>query len=631
MRQALLVSLGSLILSNASGPANPGGAALTPMLTTETKITASDAAAGDRFGGGSVAVNGDTAIVTATNWDCDVSSLNCGAAYVFVRTGSQWTEQQKLTASDAAAGDAFGAAAVSGDTAVVGANGDDCPASGDFCGAAYVFVRTGSVWTEQQKLTASDAAADKVFGVSVAVDGDTAVVGAWGAACAMAGANCGAAYVFVRTGSVWTEQQKLTASDAAAEDNLGISVALSGDTALVGAAGDNCPVSGDFCGAVYVFVRSGSVWTEQQKITASDAVMDARFGLRVALSGDTALVAAGGDQAAYAFVRSGSAWTEQQKLEASDAGAGFGRSIAVSGDTAVVGSDSHDCPAGQSCGAVYVFVRASTVWTEQQILTADDATSGDEFGEEVAVSGRTAVAGAGGDDCPVSGNNCGAAYVYEPPDPLFADNFDSGTLAAWSGAATDGGDLSVTTDAALSPGAAALNYGLQATVNDRNPLYVEDQTPAGELRYRVKFFFNPLTFDPGQAESHFRARILLGFETDPALRRQFAVVLRRQGGSFSLMVRTTRANGTRANTSFVALAPGPHSIQLDWQRSSAAGLADGSMTLWVDEVLQQTLTGIDTGLHGIDMVRLGPTSIKAGASGSLYFDRFESRRLAFIP
>jgi hypothetical protein len=271
------------------------------------------------------------------------------------------------------------------------------------------------------------------------------------------------------------------------------------------------------------------------------------------------------------------------------------------------------------------------VWTEEQILTAADASSSDEFGEEVALSGRTAVVGAGGDDCPVSGNNCGAAYVYDPPDPLFADNFDSGTLTAWSGAATDGGDLRVTTDAGLSPAVAAPNYGLQATVNDRNPLYVEDQTPAGELRYRVKFFFNPLTFDPGQAESHFRARMLLGFETDPSLRRQFAVVLRRQGANFSLLVRTTRADGTRANTSFVPLAPGTHSIQLDWQRSSAAGLADGSLTLWVDDVIQQTVKGIDTGLHGIDMVRLGPTSIKAGASGSLYFDRFESRRLAFIP
>jgi hypothetical protein len=220
--------------------------------------------------------------------------------------------------------------------------------------------------------------------------------------------------------------------------------------------------------------------------------------------------------------------------------------------------------------------------------------------------------------------------VYDATDSLFADDFDSGTLEAWTVTATDGGDLSVTSDAGLIRAVAAVNYGLQAFVNDTNPLYVEDHTPDRELRYRVRFWFNPHTFDPGEANGRFRARVLLGIETQPVLRRQFAVVLRRRDGQHSLMVRTTRADGTRANTSFMALPPGAHSVQLDWRRSSGAGLADGSLTVWIDDVLQEAVTGIETGMHGIDLVRLGPTSLKAGAGGILFFDRFESRRLSLI-
>jgi hypothetical protein len=201
------------------------------------KLLASDAAAVDRFGS-SVSVSGDTAVVGAAE-DDHAGGTNAGSTYVFLRSGGPgapgWTQQAKLTASDAAESDRFGySVSISGDTAVIGAVADDHP-GGVNAGSAYVFVRSGGVWTQQAKLTASDAAASDRFGHSVSVSGDTAVIGAvWDRD---AGEMSGSAYVFVRSGGVWTQQAKLVTSDAAGGDSFGNSVSVSGDTALVGARG----------------------------------------------------------------------------------------------------------------------------------------------------------------------------------------------------------------------------------------------------------------------------------------------------------------------------------------------------------------------------------------------------------
>src|SRR5439155_580953 len=149
-----------------------------------------------------------------------------------------WTQEAKLTASDGAAGDNFGySVAMDGDTAVVGSRSDDTP-GGQNAGSAYVFVRTGTIWTQQAKLTASDGAAFDLFGQSVAVSGNTDVVGA-SADDTPAGDDAGSAYVFVRTGTTWTQRVHLLATDGAATDEFGVSVAVSGDTALVGAYRDD--------------------------------------------------------------------------------------------------------------------------------------------------------------------------------------------------------------------------------------------------------------------------------------------------------------------------------------------------------------------------------------------------------
>ena len=233
-------------------------------------------------------MSGDTAVVGA--YLDHHNGIESGSAYVFVRTGSTWTEQAKLTASDGAGGDDFGlSVSVDGDTAVVGAFLDDD--SGNWSGSAYVFTRTGSTWTEQAKLTASDGASDDWFGYSVSVDGDTAVVGA--VYDDHNGIDSGSACVFTRTGSTWTEQAKLTASDGAAGDVFGVSVSVSGDTAVVAAHNDDD--SGSNSGSAYVFVRTGSTWTEQAKLTASDAAGQDQFGVSVSVDGDTAVVGAYSD------------------------------------------------------------------------------------------------------------------------------------------------------------------------------------------------------------------------------------------------------------------------------------------------------------------------------------------------
>jgi len=412
-----------------------------PLLTSETQLTASDAAANDQFGW-SVSVSGDTVVIGALGEDSAGDAS--GSAYVYVRTAGGWIQQQKLTASDAAANDRFGrSVAIDGNTIVIGASG-----AGGGSGAAYVFVRSGAVWAQQQKLTASDAASSGEFGWSVAISDDTAVVGN--------AASEGAAYVFVRSGGVWSQQQKLVGSDTASGDEFGTSVAVSGDTALVGAGFDDD--AGNASGSAYVFVRVGGVWSQQQKLTASDAATLGLFGVSVALSSDTAVIGAVGDDtggsvsgAAYIFTRSGSVWSQQQKVTASDAAANqsFGAAVAISGDTAMIGATG-DTGAGTGSGAAYVFARSAGIWTEQQKLTASDAGSFDVFGWSVAISGDTAVAGAPFHS--VGGGISGAAYVFEPdttpptitsvtasPNILWPPNHKMATITVTVAATDDSG------------------------------------------------------------------------------------------------------------------------------------------------------------------------------------------------
>jgi hypothetical protein len=385
--------------------------------TQKQKLLASDGAANDNFGLW-VDYDGDTALIGA--WNDDDNGVDSGSAYVFIWTGTTWTQQAKLLASDGQAGDSFGSSvSISGDTALIGARWDDD--NGNKAGSAYVFIRTGTTWTQQAKILPADAEAEDRFGGSVSLDGDTAVISAWFDN--DNGNGSGSAYVFIRTGTTWTQQAKLLASDGQEGDDFG-DASVCGDTALIGAALDDD--NGVDSGSAYIFVRTGTTWTQQAKLLASDGQAGDQFSRwAVSLDGDTALIGSEADDdngidsgSAYVFTRTGTTWIQQAKLLASDGAANdyFGNSISISGDTALIGAEGDD-DKGTNAGSAYVFTRTGTTWIQQAKLFASDGTAGDQFGYPVILSGDTAFITATYDDD--NGANSGSVYVFvnqnEPP------------------------------------------------------------------------------------------------------------------------------------------------------------------------------------------------------------------------
>jgi hypothetical protein len=210
-------------------------------------------------------------------------------------------------------------------------------------------------------------------------------------------------------------------------------------------------------------------------------------------------------------------------------------------------------------------------------------------------------------------------------DRIFADGFESGTLAAWSTAAVDGGDLRVSAAAAL----ATTSLGAEGQIDDNKSLYVQDNRPADESRYRARFYFDPSRFDPGEASRSFRTRIFLAFDESPQ-RRLVAIVLRRMSGQYALMGITRRDDNTEVNTPFFPITAGPHAVEFDWRRATAPGANNGSFQLWVDGALVGNVANLDNDSSGVDFVRLGALTLKGGASGTIYWDEFESRRKTYI-
>jgi hypothetical protein len=260
--------------------------------------------------------------------------------------------------------------AIDGDTIVVGAWAD-YTAAGPYAGSAYVFTRTGSTWSQQDHLFVDDAVAYGYwFGYSVAIDGDTIVVGAIWADSASGSPVTGSAYVYTRIGGTWSLQKQLSADDAATDDLFGSSVAIDGDTIVMGAMGDET-AAGDFAGSAYVFTRSESIWVpwvQQAHLFADDATAGDFFGESVAIDGNTLVVGSpqintAGDNtgSAYVFTRRGGTWSQYAQQFADDAAAGdrFGESVALDGDTLIVGAFNDDTAAGDNAGSAYVFGPAS--------------------------------------------------------------------------------------------------------------------------------------------------------------------------------------------------------------------------------------------------------------------------------
>ncbi|MHC4414135.1 MAG: M12 family metallo-peptidase [Planctomycetota bacterium] len=381
----------------------------------EGKLAASDSGEGDRFGY-SVGISGDLAVAGADSDDDNGSGA--GAAYAYRFDGSAWGGEVKLMASDGAADDRFGRAlAISGNAVVVGAFHDDD--NGSDSGSAYVFRFEDPSWSEEAKLVASDGAPDDLFGKAVAISGQVAIVGAEGRADNGTGSGAAYLYRFDPDLSQWGDEVKLVASDGEPDDAFGVSVGITGEVAVVGAPGDDDNGSGS--GAVYVFRFDGSIWNEEAKLAAFDGEGDDRFGTAVAISGDVIIVGAHHDDdngenagAAYAYRFNGSTWEEQGKLVASDGVAGdfFGRSVAVSGNVALLGAYGVD-DNGIEAGAMYVYRRGGSTWNEEAKLGASDDGAGDRFGFAVALSGDAAIVGAFADDD--AGSSSGSAEIFAGP------------------------------------------------------------------------------------------------------------------------------------------------------------------------------------------------------------------------
>ncbi|MES2466888.1 MAG: FG-GAP repeat protein [Verrucomicrobiota bacterium] len=321
-----------------------------PLITSTAEKVVSPRAPGpggySNFFGHAVALSGDTALIGAY-LDSSPGMIYDGAVYVFVREAGEWIFQQRLAAPDGTDKDHFGiTVALSGNTALVGMQPDGGGES-----SARVFVRDGTTWTLQAKLQTPGSTYFEYFGFAVALDGDTAAVTAI-AENTPAGDGSGAAYVFVRTGTSWAEQARLVPDSPAARQNFGNSVSLSGDTVLIGHKNDETG-AGQGAGSAYVFVRTGAAWTQQAKLQAPDGYIGDNFGEGVALSGHTALVGAPGADVlpstngagkAYVFIRTGATWSLQAELTAATRGELdiFGYAVALDGDTAAVGAPLKD-------------------------------------------------------------------------------------------------------------------------------------------------------------------------------------------------------------------------------------------------------------------------------------------------
>ncbi len=390
----------------------------------QAELKASNADVGDFFGT-SVSISDDTVVIgargeksNATGVDGDQtnnSSFSAGAAYVFVRTGTTWSQQAYLKGSNTEVSDSFGSSvSVSGDTVLVGATREDSNATGIDgdqadnsllgSGAVYVFVRSGTAWSQQAYLKASNAGAADSFGDSLMISGDTVVVGATMEASNALGvdgdetddsaAQAGASYVFVRSGTTWSQQAYLKASNTAFDQRFGASVSVSGETLVVGAPFESTPIT--WVGAAYVFVRSGTTWSQQAYLKASNIGGFDAFGTSVSLSGETLLIGALG--------------------EGSDA-------------TGVNGNQNNSNAVAS--GAAYVFTRSGTTWNQQTYLKASNTGKSDQFGCEVALSAGMVVIGAPHEDSNGSGVNgdqfdnsfasAGAAYLFDLASPPFTD------------------------------------------------------------------------------------------------------------------------------------------------------------------------------------------------------------------
>jgi hypothetical protein len=384
------------------------------------KLLAAEGVAGDGFAGVvAISANGTTAALGQFGG-------TMGAVWVFTLAGTSWVQQAKLTPAGAVANDGFGewvSISADGNTIVTGANRQSVGGRTQQ-GAGYVFTRIGTTWTQEPVVTATDGQAGDYFGWwgGISPDGQTVVFGApQSRGDVDLTARPGAAYVFARSGGSWSQQARLAGSGVSNGEQFGSAVVVGTDLAVITANFDD-GVQPD-SGAAYVFTRDGSLWTEQTRLAANDGATGDKFGWRLRLSEDqqTLLATAVGTVdaqlvprgAGYVFTRSGTTWSQQAKLMTAHGGSFFaGWEAALSHDTVLLGSP-FTFVGDYEVGAAFAFVRTGTAWTERSMLVAPDAEHESGFGYGAALSGDTAIVGAPGATIGATGFWQGAAYAFQ--------------------------------------------------------------------------------------------------------------------------------------------------------------------------------------------------------------------------
>ena len=358
-----------------------------------TKLTASDGKLNASFGF-RVSINGDYCIIGAEG-DDENGKLS-GAAYIFKRVGTNWIEQAKLTPSDGEANDQFGnSVSIEGDYAVVGAFGDE------YTGSVYIFKHEGDVWIETTKIKPLTG---KYFGRCVDIEGDYLVISDDGDE--ENGLNAGAVFIYERSGSDWIQTNKILPLDGKARDEFGKYLSKSGDYIIVSG-----PCDDEDGGSAYIFQRFDSDWIQVAKLNASDD--GGYFGWSVSMDGDYAVVGSHANNqtkgAAYVFKRDNTEWTEVKKLSGSDAirGYRFGFSVSIKGDIILVGADQFN----YNTGIAYVYQLIDNDWVETAIIGATDGSIGDIFGGSVSNDGEYLIIGSNNDD--EKGKRSGSAYVFK--------------------------------------------------------------------------------------------------------------------------------------------------------------------------------------------------------------------------
>jgi len=381
-------SLPFLVSSASAVAASPRAAPSIGKQLAELK--GSDTLTGDAVGV-SVAISGTTALVGAPG-----SAKDAGRAYVFTETAAHWNEVAELKGSDTVASDFFGySVAISGTTAVVSA-----PGFAKNAGRAYIFARTATGWKQAAELKGSDTVAGDYFGDSLAISGATTFVGADGHA-----KSAGRAYVFTNVATGWEQVAELKGSDTVAGDGFGYAVAISGTTVIVGA-----PDHAKDAGRAYVFTDATAGWKQAAELKGSDTVANNGFGVSVAISGMTAIAGARGFSKAagraYVFAKTGGVWTQARELKGLDTVASddFGYTVAISNATAVAGAPGFSKAAGRA----YVFTNTATGWKQAVKMKGSDTVAADYFGYSVAISGTTAIVGADG-----HAKSAGRAYLFD--------------------------------------------------------------------------------------------------------------------------------------------------------------------------------------------------------------------------